>query len=83
MIYIHSTIVEILPHVGGLTTLVRFDHFYLNHLFWIGYSDILSKLPTVIYPLCFKKQTRELLLYLSFKEELRAINLQYDFLNYF
>ena len=30
----------------------------------------LSKLATVIYPPCFKKQTLELLLYLSFKIEL-------------
>ena len=27
-----------------------------KHSFWIGFSDILSKLTTAIYPLCFKKQ---------------------------
>ena len=43
-----------------------------NHAFCIGYSDILNQLATVIYSLCFKKQTLELLLYLSFKVELPA-----------
>ena len=28
-----------------------------KHSFWIGYSDVLSKLAAVIFPLCFKKQT--------------------------
>ena len=38
--------------------------------FSIGYSDILNKLETIVYSLCFKKQTLELLLHLSFKAEL-------------
>ena len=39
-------------------------------------QNILSKLATVIYPLCFKKQTLELLRYLSFKIELSTKGLQ-------
>ena len=35
-----------------------------------GYSDILGRLVTVICPLCFKRQTLELLLHLSIKVEL-------------
>ena len=37
---------------------------------------ISSKLPTFIYPLCFKKQTLELLLHLSFKLEVPTNNIQ-------
>ena len=37
---------------------------------FIGDSNILSKLATVIYPFCFKRKTLELLVYLSFKVEL-------------
>ena len=44
--------------------------YVLNHSFCIGYSDILNKLETIAYSLCFKKQTLELLLHLSFKAEL-------------
>ena len=33
----------------------------------IDYSYMLSKLATIIYSLCLKKQTLEILLYLSFK----------------
>ena len=44
--------------------------------FWIGYSDTLSKLPAVIYPLCSKKQALESLLHLSFKSELPINGLQ-------
>ena len=33
-------------------------------------SDILNKLETIFYFLCFKKQTLDLLLHLSFKAEL-------------
>ena len=43
-----------------------------KYSFCTGYSDILNKLATVIYSLCFKKQTLELLLHLSFKAELPA-----------
>ena len=35
-----------------------------------AYSDILNKLETNVYSLCFKKQTLEILLHLSFKAEL-------------
>ena len=35
-----------------------------------GYSHILNKLETIFYSLCFKKQTLEILLDLSFKAEL-------------
>ena len=38
--------------------------------FCIGYPDILNILETIVYSLCFKKQTLELLLHLSFKAEL-------------
>ena len=38
----------------------------------IGYSDILNKLETIVYYLCFKKQTLELLLHLSVKAEFPA-----------
>ena len=42
-----------------------------NHdSFSIGYSDMLNKFATIVYSLCFKKQTLELLLHLSFKAEL-------------
>ena len=41
-----------------------------KHSSWIGYPDILNKLATAVYSLCFKRQTLELLLYLSFKVEL-------------
>ena len=41
-----------------------------KHSFRIAFSDILSKLATVIFPLCFKKQTLELLLYLSLQTAL-------------
>ena len=34
------------------------------------YSDILNKFETIFYSLCFKKETVELLLHLSFKAEL-------------
>ena len=50
--------------------------YVLNHKilqkysFSIDYSDILNKLKTIVYSLCFKKQTLELLLHLSFKAEL-------------
>ena len=33
---------------------------------------MLNKLATIVYSLCFKKQTLELLLHLSFKAELSA-----------
>ena len=36
----------------------------------IGYSDMLKKLATIVYCLCFTKQALELLLHLSFKAEL-------------
>ena len=35
-----------------------------------GYSDILNKHKTIAYSLCFKNQTLELLMHLSFKPEL-------------
>ena len=41
-----------------------------KYSFSIGHSDILNKLETIVYSLCFKKQTLELLLHLSFKAEL-------------
>ena len=60
--------------------LFRFSKHYhtlQKYSFWIGRYDILSKLATVIYPLCFKKQTLELLLYLFFKAELPINGLQH------
>ena len=41
-----------------------------KYSFCIGYSDILNKLETIVYSPCFKKQTLELLLDLSFEAEL-------------
>ena len=62
MIFAYSSI-EILPN-------------FVEALLFIGYYDILSKLATVIYPLRLKKQTLEILLYLSFKLEHPANGLQ-------
>ena len=45
-------------------------------LFCVGYSDILNKPTAIVYSLCFKKQTLELLLYLFFKAELPPNSLQ-------
>ena len=38
--------------------------------FCIGYSDVLNKLATTFYSLCFREQTLGLQLYISFKAEL-------------
>ena len=38
--------------------------------FFAIWFDILNKLATIVYSLCFEKQTIELLLHLSFKAEL-------------
>ena len=43
---------------------------FVQYSFSIGYSDMLNKLDTIVYCLCFKKQALELLLHLSFKAEL-------------
>ena len=51
--------------------------FCTKHSFWIGYSHILSKIATVIYYPCFKKETQELLLYLSFELELSTSGFYY------
>ena len=40
-----------------------------KYSFFIGHSDVLNKLETIVYSLCFMKQTLELLLHLSFKAE--------------
>ena len=47
-----------------------------KHSFYNDYYDILNKLATVFYPFCFKKQTLEVLLYLSFKVEVPTNGLQ-------
>ena len=55
------------------TTIFRFllIEILLNFVeVFIGYSDMLNKLATIVYSLYFKKQTLELLLHLSFKAEL-------------
>ena len=41
-----------------------------DFLFFAIWFDILNKPATIVYSLCFKKQTTELLLHLSFKAEL-------------
>ena len=43
---------------------------FVKYSFCIGYSDILNKLETIVYSLCFKKQTPDFLLHLSFRPEL-------------
>ena len=66
-------------HFSGYKTITLHEKamlYVLNHKilqkysFSIDYSDILNKLKTIVYSLCFKKQTLELLLHLSFKAEL-------------
>ena len=59
-----------------LFRLLKYYQFLQKLPFWIGYSDTLSKLPAVIYPLCSKKQPLESLLHLSFKSELPINGLQ-------
>ena len=57
----------------SLFVLSKYYQILWKHLFWIGYSDVLSKLVTAFYPLCFKKQTLqrlELLPSFSFKVQL-------------
>ena len=49
--------------------LLKYYKILQKYSFSIGCSDILNKLETIVYSLCFKKQTLELLLYLSFKGE--------------
>ena len=50
---------------------LKYYQIWWKHSFWIGFSDILSKLTTAIYPLCFKKQILlELLLHLFFGAKL-------------
>ena len=57
-----------------------FKNTFLTEHLWtsasVSYSDVLSKLAIVIYPLCFKKQTLELLLHLSFREGLPTYGFQ-------
>ena len=40
-----------------------------KYSFCVGYSDTLNRPETIVYSLCFKKQTLQLLLHLSFKAE--------------
>ena len=43
---------------------------FVEVFIFLGYSDMSNKLTTTVYSLCFKKQTLELLMHLSFKAEL-------------
>lgn len=52
-----------------LSSLCKYYQIFYKHLFWIAFSDILSKFVTVVYSLCFKKKTLELLLCLSLEVE--------------
>ena len=70
---------RLVTHFNGYKTITLHEKamlYVLNHKilqkysFSIDYSDILNKLKTIVYSLCFKKQTLELLLHLSFKSEL-------------
>ena len=70
---------RLVTHFSGYKTITLHEKamlYVLNHKilqkysFSIDYSDILNKLKTIVYSLCFKKQTLELLLHLSFKAEL-------------
>ena len=70
---------KLATHFSGYKTITLHEKamlYVLNHKilqkysFSIDYSDILNKLKTIVYSLCFKKQTLELLLHLSFKAEL-------------
>ena len=54
----------------SLFHLLKYYKILSEYSFYIGYSDILNKLATIAYSLCFKKQTLELLRLLSFKAEL-------------
>ena len=56
----------------SLFRLLKYYKILWKYSFCIGYSDILNKPETVVYSLCFKKQTLELLLRLSFNAELRT-----------
>ena len=63
-------------HDFSLFCLLKYYQILQKYLFSIGYSDMLNKLATIVYSLCFKKQTLELLLHLSFKAELPTNGLQ-------
>ena len=43
---------------------------FVEVFIFLGYSNMSNKLTTIVYSLCFKKQTPELLMHLSFKAEL-------------
>ena len=53
-----------------LFRLLKYYKILLKYSFCIDYSDILNKHEIIVYSLCFKKQTLELLIHLSFKPEL-------------
>ena len=59
-----------------LSSLCKYYQIFYKHLFWIAFSDILSKFVTVVYSLCFKKKTLEPLMNSPFKVELPTNNLQ-------
>ena len=60
-------------HEKGMLYVLRLLKYYKvlwKYSFCIGYSDILNKLETITFSLCFIKKTLKLLLHLSFKAEL-------------
>ena len=68
---------RLVTHFSGYKTITLHEKamlYVLNHdfhfSFCIGYSDMLNEVKTIVYSLCFKKKTLEILLHLSFKEEL-------------
>ena len=56
-----------------LFRLLKYYKILWKHSFYTGYSNIINELEKIIYSLCFKKQTLELLLQLSFKGTLMQI----------
>ena len=65
----HGTVICFKPRFS-LFRLLKYYKILQKYSFYKGYSDILNKLETIVYSLCFNKQTLELLLHLSFKAEL-------------
>ena len=65
--FIISIETRLATHFSGYKTITLQLHFI--H-FALVTPDILNKNETIVYSLCFKKQTLELLLHLSFKPKL-------------
>ena len=65
-----KAILYVLSHDFLFFRLLKYYKILRKYSFCTGYSDILNKPEAIVYFLCFKKQTLELLLYLSSKAEL-------------